>query len=161
MKLKIILTFFLSYAFLSIDAESKRYVRNHYLNGILKSEGWEEEHKKEGFWRFYNYSKKLSAKGHFKDDKKNGYWYFYSKEGILIKEGHYFNDKKTNWWLFYDTKGQIDHKCQLNNGIKDGYCLQYKDQELISALKYKDGTKIKEWTDFKTFRKENNLLHLK
>lgn len=161
MKIKIILTLLLTSFFMSTDAQSKRYVRNYYLNGTLKSEGWEEENKKDGYWKFYHFSGQLSEKGHFKGDKKNGYWHFYSNEGTSTKEGHYINNKKTDWWLFYDTKGQIDHKCQLDNGIKDGYCLNYKNQELKSALKYKEGKKIKEWTDLKAFRKENNLMDLK
>ena len=37
----------------------------------------------------------------------------------------------------------------------------YKNEALISAVKFKAGQKIKEWTDLKSFKKENKLSDLK
>lgn len=37
----------------------------------------------------------------------------------------------------------------------------YKNEKLVSAKKYKSGKQIKEWTDYKSFTKENNLYDLK
>jgi len=55
----------------------------------------------------------------------------------------------------------INHKCQLKNNQKNGYCFHYKNKQLIKAEKYKAGKKIKEWTDMKSFIKENKLSDLK
>ena len=82
-------------------------------------------------------------------------------EGLLQKEGHYIEGEKINWWLFYDSKEQINHKCQLKNNIKSGYCLMYKNNKLTSAAKFSAGKKIKEWTDLASFKKENKLSDLK
>ena len=70
-------------------------------------------------------------------------------------------EKKINWWLFYDEQERINHKCQLKNNQKNGFCLMYKNEKLISAVKYKAGRKIKEWTDLKSFKEENSLSNLK
>ena len=37
----------------------------------------------------------------------------------------------------------------------------YKNEKLVSASKFKAGKKIKEWTDLKSFKEENNLSDLK
>ena len=103
----------------------------------------------------------LKEEGSFKDDKKIKYCYFYSQNETLEKEGHFNEGVKNNWWLFYDDKGNINHKCQLKNNQKNGYCLIYDNEKLIKASKFKEGKKIKEWTDFSSFKKENNLLDLR
>jgi len=66
-----------------------------------------------------------------------------------------------NWWIFYDSLGRINHKCQLINSKKNGYCLKYIDEKLVSAEKYKNGSKIKEWQSLVDFQKENKLSDLK
>jgi len=66
-----------------------------------------------------------------------------------------------NWWLYYDATGKIQHKCQLINGVKNGYCLKYKKEKLASAEKYSNGKKIKEWYSLSSFKKENSLSDLK
>jgi hypothetical protein len=37
----------------------------------------------------------------------------------------------------------------------------YSNERLTSAKRYDSGKQIKEWTDFKSFREENNLNDLK
>ncbi|MFV9550010.1 hypothetical protein [Algibacter sp. PT7-4] len=56
---------------------------------------------------------------------------------------------------------KVQHKCQLKDNKKNGYCLLYKNEKLVSASKYKAGKKIKEWTTFTSFKKENKLSDLK
>ena len=96
-----------------------------------------------------------------KDENQRKYWYFYSQNETLEKEGHFNEGVKNNWWLFYDDKGNINHKCQLKNNQKNGYCLIYDNKKLIKASKFKEVKKIKEWRDFSSFKKENNLLDLR
>lgn len=61
---------------------------------------------------------------------------------------------------FYDENGKINHKCQLNANQKNGYCLIYSNEKLVSAVKYSKWERIKEWKDLKSFKKENKLSDL-
>ena len=116
---------------------------------------------KTGYWKYYHKNGKISEQGHYKYNKREKYWYFYGPDSIRIKEGNYLKGHMNSWWLFYDHKGKINHKCQLYRGKKNGYCLKYKNEELISAEKYQNGNKIKEWFSFTDFRRENKLSDLK
>ncbi|MGB3150194.1 MAG: hypothetical protein WBB27_05980 [Maribacter sp.] len=140
--------------------EDRTYDKTYYKNGKLKSEGWLRYNVKTGYWKFYHENGKISEQGHYVYGKRENYWYFYNKNRVRTKEGHYEKGEQVNWWLFYDLKGRINHKCQLNMGVKDGYCLKYKDEKLTSAEKYSNGEKIKEWTSFGAFKKENSLSDL-
>lgn len=139
----------------------KEYSREYHTNGKLKSEGWVKGESKEDFWKFYHSNGKIKEKGHYKHDSRIGYWYFYDTSGKAAMEGHYKGGKMAMWWLFYDENGKINHKCQLQKGIKNGYCLKYKNEKLTSAEKYAHGKKIKEWYDFRSFKQENKLSDLK
>lgn len=139
----------------------KKYYKAYYKNGQLKETGWILNANKTDYWKFYYKNGTLKKEGHFKDNLETKYWYFYSLNSSLEQEGHFKKGKKNNWWLFYDKKGFVNHKCQLKNNQKDGYCLIYKKKKLIKASKFKEGKKIKEWTDFSSFKKENNLNDLK
>ncbi|WP_233783183.1 toxin-antitoxin system YwqK family antitoxin [Flavivirga eckloniae] len=136
------------------------YKKNYDDGGNLISEGWISNNQKVKYWTFYYPNGIVKKEGHFHQDKPIKYWYFYAVNGNKKSEGHFVNGKKNNWWLFYDDMEKINHKCQLKNNQKNGYCLMYKNEKLVSARKYKDGKKIKEWTDFKSFRKENKLSDL-
>ncbi|MBT8298900.1 MAG: hypothetical protein KJO52_11250 [Maribacter sp.] len=142
------------------DSDSK-YFKDFYASGKPKSEGWLIDGKKTGYWKFYHENGNTSEQGHYKYNRREKYWYFYSPNSVRIKEGKYLAGSMTSWWLFYDTKGRINHKCQLNNGKKNGYCLKYENEELVAAEKYHNGEKIKEWFNFVDFRRENKLSDLK
>ena len=139
----------------------KRYQKVFYKNGQIKEEGWLLNDQKIAFWKFYYANGNLEKEGHFMANLETNYWYFYDKDSSKKKEGHYKKGSKNNWWLFYDINGHLNHKCQLKNNQKNGYCLIYENRKLIKASKYKKGKKIKEWTDFSLFRKENSLNDLK
>lgn len=137
------------------------YKRTYHKNGKLASEGWLLSNEKYGYWIFYHDNGELSSKGNFDDDKRAGYWYFYRENALPLQEGHFDNNHKIAWWLFYDSKGRIDHKCQLSKDVKNGFCLKYKNEKLIFVEKYANGKKIKEWTSFSDFQKENSISDLK
>jgi competence protein ComGF len=82
---------------------------------------------------------------------------------VLLQHKFYQREKRTtnNWWLFYDQAVNVQHKCQLKNNQKNGYCLLHEMKKLIKASKYSDGRKIKEWTNFLSFKNENSLNDLK
>ncbi|MFY0629853.1 MAG: hypothetical protein JXR05_05690 [Flavobacteriaceae bacterium] len=154
---------FISICFLSLQAfcQKKTYHKTYYKNGKLKEEGWVKKNQKNGYWKFYYRNGNLKSEGRFKNDLETKYWYFYNKDNSKKKEGHYLEGKQNKWWLFYDDMGYVNHKCQLKNNQKNGYCLIYKKEKLIKASKYQKGKKIKEWTDLKSFKKENSLFDLR
>ena len=139
----------------------KTYQRNYNDNYHIISEGWIENNQKTKFWKFYHENGNRKKQGHFSENKEINYLKFYSKTGSLEKEGHFKNGKKNNWWLFYDTMEKVNHKCQLKDNQKNGYCLMYKNEKLIAASRYKSGKKLKEWTTFASFKRENKLSDLK
>ncbi|RKE98418.1 toxin-antitoxin system YwqK family antitoxin [Ichthyenterobacterium magnum] len=155
------ITLFLFILFSCLSAfGQKTYQKTYFDNGNLKSEGWVENNQKTKYWKFYYKNGTLKKEGRFNKGKETKYWYFYRADGTKEKEGHFNNGVKNKWWLFYDDMEMIIHKCQLKNNQKNGYCLMYENKKIISARKYKAGKQIKEWTDFKSFRKENNLRDL-
>ena len=158
------LKIFFLLAFLSFGTPheaSTTYHKEYYQHGTIKSEGWLKDGLKDGYWRFYHPNGKLSEKGHYEQGKRQDYWYFYTENGMPQQEGHYKDDEMTDWWLFYDAQGRVNHKCQLDMGIRNGYCLEYVNEELTSAEKYQNGKQIKKWTSFSSFRRENKLSDLK
>ena len=161
MTLKKILFFCFCCVSLLAFSQKKTYHKGYFKNGKLKEEGWVKNNLKSGYWKFYYTNGNLKKEGHFKKDLETKYWYFYNNDASKNKEGHYLAGKQHKWWLFYDTMGQINHKCQLKNNQKNGYCLIYKMDKLIKASKYKKGKKIKEWSDLKSFKKENSLFDLR
>ena len=122
--------------------------------------GWIKNNQKNGYWKFYYENGNVEKEGRYSTNKPIKYWYFYTQNGFKKSEGHFTKGNKANWWLFYDDMEKINHKCQLKNNQKNGYCLMYKNEKLVSAAKFKAGKKIKEWTNLKAFKKENNLLDL-
>jgi len=139
----------------------KAYHKEYYANGNLKSEGWLINGNKIDYWKFYHTNGNISEKGHYKNNIRVKYWYFYNTNTKPKLEGHYKDGKMTDWWLYYDSAGKIHHKCQLNMGIKNGYCLEYKNEKLTSAAKFINGKKIKEWFSLRSFKKDNNLSDLR
>lgn len=139
----------------------KTYQKIYYDSGQMKEEGWVLNDEKIDYWKFYFENGNLKEEGRYKRGRKIKYWYFYSKNSTIQKEGHFSKGIKEDWWLFYDKDGNVNHKCQLRNNKKNGYCLVYKEQKIIKASKFKEGKKIKEWTDLSSFRKENNIFDLR
>tara|TARA_R110002074_G_scaffold399036_1_gene591662 strand:- start:11642 stop:12139 length:498 start_codon:yes stop_codon:yes gene_type:complete len=160
--LKFVYAILISFILLAFTgSEDKRYERTYFEDGTLASEGWLRFNVKSDYWSFYHPNGKIAEKGFFEYGKKEKYWFFYDENRIRTKEGKYLKNEQIGWWLFYDKKGRINHKCQLTKGVKDGYCLKYKDSKLISAEKYSKGAKINEWSTFKDFTHENSLSDLK
>jgi len=160
MKISISFIFFISINLVLFS--QKKYVKKYYSNNkVLSEEGWENSENKIGYWTFYYKNGNIKKRGHFEKNNPVKYWYFYCENGSKEKEGHYIDGKQNNWWVFYNEEGDIDYKCQLKDDKKDGYCLLYKKDKLIKALQFSNDKKLKEWTSFSSFRKENNLSDLK
>jgi len=144
------------------SSEKSNYVKNYHDNGKIKSEGWvDSSNKKVAYWKFYHPNGAKAEQGHYKDGKREKYWHFYHPNKKPSKAGHYKQDKMVAWWLFYNKNGVLNHKCQLSGGVKNGYCLKYMDKKLVSAQKFTNGKKIKEWYSLRSFKRENNLSDLR
>ena len=141
--------------------ENSMYHKEYYPSGKMKAQGWLQNGTKSNFWKYYYPNGKVSQEGHYKNNRRVSYWKFFTADGKPSQEGHYQNGLKNDWWLFYDGRGKVDYKCQFGNDRKDGYCLNYKNGELASAVKYSHGKKIKEWYSFSSFTKENSLSDLR
>lgn len=158
---KIFLIAFLIVSFFQSSKAQKIYHKEYYANGTVKAEGWLLNDNKVDYWKLYHTNGIIAEKGHYKNNIRQNYWYFYSTNNKPKLEGHYEKGKMTNWWLYYDANGKVNHKCQLNMGVKNGYCLMYKNEKIASAAKFRNGKKIKEWFNLKNFKKENNLSDLR
>jgi antitoxin component YwqK of YwqJK toxin-antitoxin module len=124
MQYSIVVFSFLLIASLNINSE-KMYQKIYYDNDTIKAEGWVQNDLKNGYWKFYHVNGNLKKEGHFLNGKELKYWYFYRENGKKEKEGHFVKGIKNKWWLFYDAMEFINHKCQLKNNQKNGYCLMY------------------------------------
>jgi len=127
---------------------------DYYDNGNLKTKGAFLNHKKEGYWEFYSKKNILLTSGYYKNGLKNGYWHFFSKSGILIEQGRFEGEKKEKWWSFFDRGGHLLKKCELKKDKLNGFCVYYKDEKIIKGNYFKNGIKIKEWTDWKSFKQD-------
>ena len=83
------------------------------------------------------------------------YWYYYNNDHSKSKEGHFKNGLKEKWWIFYSDTLDVMEKCQFKSDNKNGYCLKYKNKKIVKAQRFKNGFKEGEWTDLKSFKKEN------
>ncbi len=133
----------------------KSYTKDYYSNGKIKSEGWSLGTKKIKYWKFYHPNGRLASKGHFTNNQKTGYWYFFREDGSLDREGHYINNAAEKWWIFYDIAGRNKEKVELQNNQRNGYCLIYEGRKLIRVKKYNNNAIIGEWTDKKSFKRDN------
>jgi len=138
----------------------KLYAKDYYANGQLKSEGWSMGDMKVKYWKFYHSNGTIAAKGHFSSNKKTGYWYFYREDGSLEREGHYNSDIAEKWWIFYDLAERNKEKVEYQNNKKNGYSLVYKGRKLVKVKKYRNDQRIGEWTDKKSFKRDNPEIRL-
>ena len=139
----------------------KKYSKEYYSNGNLKSEGWQSVTSKMGYWYFYHPNGTVKAKGHFKENQRDGYWYFYDKNENLIKEGHYTHGNAEDWWIFYDIANQNKSKFQYRNNKKNGFALRYNKKKLVKAEKYINDDKVGEWESVIAFKQDNPNVSLR
>lgn len=112
----------------------KEYIKLYYKNGTIKEEGW------------------------MLNQKKTDYWFFYFENGHKKEEGHYLNNQKNKWWIFYNENKKILKKCEYRNNELNGLSLIYKNDKIIKAEKFKNGIRIKTWTNLNDFKKDNPLF---
>lgn len=145
----------MSYSLAATSLTDKNYQKKYYENGVLQAEGWHTGNAKTDYWYFYHANGTIAKKGSFRSNRKNGYWYYYSEDGELLKEGHYRDGITEGWWIFYDIATQTEKRFQHKNNQKNGYALIYKNNRLRRAEKYKNDSKIGEWTSVFSFKRDN------
>ena len=157
-----ILTFLLLLLFVTPVSRSgkKTYRETYFENGFKKEEGWWQQQKKTGYWKYYYPNGLKKQEGHYVRHVKENYWYFYRPDGNLESEGHYKKGKENGWWVFYE-QNKVAVKYQFKDGVIHGYSLVYKKGKLHKAEKYNNGKKIGEWTDYTSFKRENKLSDLR
>lgn len=139
-----------------LNSQKTGFWKFYYENSThLRKTGNFKKNKKDGYWKFYTPDGKMESEGRYKNGTKNGYWHFYDNDGVIREEGNYTKGKRNDWWSFF-MSGKLTHKCQLKNNEKDGFCINYKNGKLTKASKYEKGKKLKEWTDYASFRKDNS-----
>ncbi len=128
------------------------YSKNYYDNGVLKSEGWLINEKKEKYWYFYHQNAKLKAKGHFENDIKEDYWYYYNKKGNITQQGAYKYGLKSGWWKIFhaDTIEVVKYK----DSKKEGLAVFRLNGKPVKAEYYKNNLKTHTWYSLKEFKKE-------
>ncbi|MFT5864242.1 MAG: antitoxin component YwqK of YwqJK toxin-antitoxin module [Flavobacteriales bacterium] len=137
------------------DDPGKMYNKQFNEQGNMISEGWMMGNMKVKYWKFYHSNGNIASKGHFTANDRSGYWYFYDRDGNVQKEGHYRKGTTENWWIFYDLARQEKRKIQFQNNQKNGFCLIYKDRQLVKVEKYNEDQKQGEWSDLRSFRRDN------
>lgn len=132
--------------------EENEYVRQLNVDGNIVSEGWIKNGAKDGYWKFYDVNRHMSASGHYSANIKVGYWYEYI-DGELSSQGHYDNNFKSNWWVYHNKMGYQTIKKQYVNGVIQGYVLFYKKSSLSKVDEYKANKKVGSWTSYFKFKK--------
>jgi hypothetical protein len=143
-----------------VDDPGKMYNKQFNEQGIMTAEGWMMGSMKVKFWKFYHPNGKLAAEGHFTANERSGYWHFYDLNGNLHREGHYSKGSAENWWIFFDLAHHEKRKIQFRKNQKNGFCLVYKGKKLTKVEKYDSDQKKGEWTDLRSFRRDNPEVSL-
>lgn len=117
-------------------SSDKIYVKTYFNNKKLKSEGWLD------------------------NNKKVDYWFFYYENGKKKEEGHFLNNQKTAWWTFYNATSDVSKKCEFKNDRMEGFCIIYKNGNIVRAEKFINGKKIKQWESLAEFKKDNLISSL-
>jgi antitoxin component YwqK of YwqJK toxin-antitoxin module len=112
----------------------KEYFKSYYPDGKLKEEGW------------------------ILNGNKINYWFYYYENGNKKEEGHYENNQKVNWWVYYDIKQKVIRKSEFEADRLNGLTLIYSDGKLTKAEKYNYDIKVKTWTSYHEFKKDNGIF---
>jgi antitoxin component YwqK of YwqJK toxin-antitoxin module len=146
---------FFAFLLVAITGFGQQYYHKEFnADNTLVAAGWMNNGLKVGYWKFYYVNGNIKEAGHYKLGQKDAYWFFYNENGTLLQEGHYKKGKKTNWWKFY-TDGATYTAAEYEEDLKNGFCIFYKGNTAYKCEKYAHGQKIKEWTDIKSFKRDN------
>ena len=81
----------------------------HYANGNLKTEGWNnKDGKRDGVWYSYFENGLKWSEQSYKNGLKDGHSVVYHPNGKIYYEGTYKADEKVGTWRFYTEDGELD-----------------------------------------------------
>jgi len=90
----------------------------YFESGIVSSEGYYKNDKKEGTWKFYYENGELKSEGEYKSYLKEGEWMYYHDNGKLSSFGNYKEDLKEGMWEFYAVNGPFLYDTKYHMGIE-------------------------------------------
>lgn len=153
--IKITMFFFLFFN----TTTDKKFVKDYYESGAVKSVGWITKSQRDDYWIFYYENGAIMQRGSYKNGKKTGYWSFYNSDRSLQCKGHYENDKRVKWWII-KKENRVTEKVQYVNDVKEGYSMLYKNGIPFKAKLYKDDKLAGTWTSVSSFKKDNPQVRL-
>ena len=132
-----------------------------------------DRNKKVGEWVFYFKDGAIERKGTYLNDEKNGLWETWYENGSKLMTGNYKNGKEEGEWSNFWEKNVLKNKSTFKNGQLNGKWYSYTpDKVLVCSGKYKNGLKISAWneyfnngklkeiTNYKIFRRKNNVNNI-
>ena len=150
----LILSVFLSFGFTNDKHNDPKPVYEKIYSGVdLVAEGWSVDGFKDKYWKFYK-NGVLVKEGHYDRGVQVKYWKYYLS-GKILREGHFCDGQKCQWWVEYDLEGNKSSTTEYVQGKRNGLSLIYESGELVKAVKYEDGSKVGEWTDYAAFVRDN------
>ena len=116
-------------------------VRIYYVGGVVKAEGRFHKRKKDGVWKYYKKSPHILFKEEsYKDGEKEGPWRVYFRSGKLTSELYWKNGKRDGSWKDFFENGDPHVEANFENGVLQGdYVVYYIGKIVAKEGEYVDG----------------------
>ena len=152
-----------------IDKAGKKqgYWFKKYENGKFKYQGFFENDKPKGEFKYYYEDGSIKAISIFKDKGLSSYTKTYFPNGKIMSEGFYKNEQKDSLWKYYNGFDVVIREEFYKNNQKHGeWKTYYPDGSLTDKITWKYGVKDGPWeqhysggvlkTQFKNNKLEGN-----
>ncbi len=104
-----------------VDNEPVGVFKYYYPDGPLRAELKHlEEEENMVKATFYHKNRQIMAEGFFDNRKKQGLWRFFNRQGRLMAENYYHQDENHGVWKAYYPSGQLAEKVTWHYGEKEG-----------------------------------------
>lgn len=130
-----------------------RYVE-YYHSGKVLAEGPKAGARNVGLWRYYaEEDGSLQSEGEYVNGKKNGQWKIYYPSGKVSASGSYVNDEMTGPWTYYYEDGAVSSSGEYVGGKRNGYWSTLNiDGSKSSEITYHEGS-----GEFREYYSNGNL----
>jgi antitoxin component YwqK of YwqJK toxin-antitoxin module len=116
----------------------KKFIRELYLNGNVKYEGYIENGLREGYWKFFYEDGSIRKHGEYANGTKSHWWEEFYFNGRIKSEGLYINGVKNHFWTFYDENGLKRLYGRYEKGKRIGIWKSYKNGIFSVEITYPD-----------------------
>ena len=115
--------------------------------GKVVSEGIiDEGGNRQGPWKNYSETGKISAEGQYLNNYRSGDWKFYFANGRLEQKGKYSRGRANGMWIWYYENGKILREEEFFNGRENGVIYEYSENgKLITEGYYVNGEQEGSW----------------